>query len=122
MASCPPQGPKVSLDTFLSRLPACVVHSGRVIDIRSGIADTLQVGLTIPFACTIAFRRLILMLLLMQGGGGGGGGGVTLVETPVLQEIRSRLDVTEGLRPPTPSHTTTLRVKSEQGEQVMCDY
>ena len=120
MASCPPQGPKVSLDTFLSRLPACVVHSGRVIDIRSGIADTLQVGLTISYACTIAFRRSILMLLLMQGGGGGGG--VTLVETPVLQEIRSRLDVTESLRPPTPSHTTTLRVKSEQGEQVMCDY
>ena len=43
---------------------------------------------------------------------------MTLVETPVLQEIRSRLDVTEGLRPPTPSHTTTLRVKSEQDEQV----
>ena len=40
------------------------------------------------------------------------------METPVLQEIRSRLDVTEGLRPPTPSHTTTLRVKSEQDEQV----
>ena len=60
------------------------------------------------------------MLLLMQGGGGGGG--VTLVETPVLQEIRSRLDVTEGLRPPTPSHTTTLRVKSEQGEQVYMYY
>lgn len=40
------------------------------------------------------------------------------METPVLQEIRSRLDLTEDLRPPTPSHTTTLRVKSEQAEQV----
>ena len=40
------------------------------------------------------------------------------METPVLQEIRSRLDLTEDLRPPTPSHTTTLRVRSEQAEQV----
>ena len=36
-------GPKVPLDQFLRRLPESVVHNGRVIDIRSGIAQTLQV-------------------------------------------------------------------------------
>ena len=43
---------------------------------------------------------------------------VTLVETPVLQEIKSRLDLSEDLRPPTPSHLTTLRIKSELGDQM----
>ncbi len=36
-------GPKVPLQTFLSRLPASVVRGGRVVDIRSGVADTIQV-------------------------------------------------------------------------------
>ena len=36
-------GPKVSLDKFLKKLPESVVHNGRVIDIRSGIVQTLQV-------------------------------------------------------------------------------
>ena len=58
-----PTGPKLSLDTFLSRLPACVVHSGRVIDIRSGIADTLQVGLTILYNHMVAVMMLLVMLL-----------------------------------------------------------
>ena len=40
------------------------------------------------------------------------------METPVLQEIKSRLDVSEDLRPPTPAHLTTLRIKSENGDQV----
>ena len=36
-------GPRVQLDQFLKRLPESVVHNGRVIDIRSGIAQSLQV-------------------------------------------------------------------------------
>ena len=43
---------------------------------------------------------------------------VTLVETPALQEIKDRLDLSEDLRPPTPGHLTTLRVKSELGDQM----
>ena len=57
-----PTGPKLSLDTFLSRLPSCVVHSGRVIDIRSGIADTLQVGLTILYNHMVAVMMLVILL------------------------------------------------------------
>ena len=36
----------------------------------------------------------------------------------MLQEIKSRLDVSEDLRPPTPGHLTTLRIKSELGDQM----
>ena len=43
---------------------------------------------------------------------------MTLIETPALQEIRSRLDLSEDLRPPTPGHLTTLRIKSELGDQM----
>ena len=43
---------------------------------------------------------------------------MTLVETPALQEIKSRLDLSEDLRPPTPGHLTTLRIKSELGDQM----
>ena len=43
---------------------------------------------------------------------------VTLVEMPALQEIKSRLDLSKDLRPPTPGHLTTLRIKSELGDQM----
>lgn len=41
-----------------------------------------------------------------------------LVETGVLEEMRSRLELAEDERPPTPAHLATLRVKTEDGEQV----
>ncbi len=43
---------------------------------------------------------------------------MTLVETDVLEEMKSRLDLTEEVRPPTPSSLTTLRIKAETGEHV----
>lgn len=36
----------------------------------------------------------------------------------MLQEIKSRLDLNEDSRPPTPGNLTTLRIKSELGEQM----
>lgn len=41
-----------------------------------------------------------------------------LVETQVVEAMKNRLELTEAQRPPTPSHLTTLRVKTEDGEQV----
>lgn len=38
-------GPKLSLETFLTRLPATIVKGGRVVSIRSGIAETLKVSI-----------------------------------------------------------------------------
>ena len=37
-------GPKLSLERFLTNLPATVVKGGRVVDIRSGVAETLKVN------------------------------------------------------------------------------
>lgn len=42
-----------------------------------------------------------------------------LVETEVLEEMKSRLELAECQRPPTPCNLSTLRVKTEGGEQVM---
>ena len=36
----------------------------------------------------------------------------------MLQEIKSRLDLSEDQRPPTPGHLTTLRIKSELGDKM----
>ena len=37
-------GKKLSMDQFLSKMPQSVVRKGRVLDIRAGIKDTLQVS------------------------------------------------------------------------------
>lgn len=56
------------------------------------------------------------MYVSMQGGGGVPS--LQLVETAALEEMQSRLSVREMDRPPTPSHLTTLRVKTRDGDQV----
>lgn len=37
-------GPKMSVESFLSRLPASVVKSGRVLDVRAGVAEAIYVS------------------------------------------------------------------------------
>ena len=37
-------GPSVPLNTFLSRLPQCVVKGGKIIDVRSGVQDVIKVS------------------------------------------------------------------------------
>ena len=37
-------GASVPLNTFLSRLPQCVVKGGKIIDVRSGVQDVLKVS------------------------------------------------------------------------------
>ena len=37
-------GPKLSVENFLSRLPASVVKGGRVLDVRAGVAEVLHVS------------------------------------------------------------------------------
>ena len=37
-------GPKISVENLLSRLPASVVKGGRVLDVRAGVAEVLQVS------------------------------------------------------------------------------
>ena len=38
-------GPKVSMENFLSKLPPSVVKGGRVLDVRAGVAEVLQVSI-----------------------------------------------------------------------------
>ena len=37
-------GPKLSVESFLSRLPASVVKGGRVLDVRAGVAEAIHVS------------------------------------------------------------------------------
>lgn len=83
---------QLSLDQFLNKLPQSVVRSGRVLNIRSDIRDSLQ--------------------------GGHKPSMLKLVETEVLEQMRSRLEVAESERPPTPAHLSTLCIKAENGEQT----
>ena len=58
--------PSVSKDTFLNRLPKSVIHHGRVIDIRAGLASQLTTEVE--------------------------GVKVAVVETPVVEEMQQRLN------------------------------
>merc|ERR1719272_1420201 len=84
--------PTVSAESFLNRLPKQVIRGGRVIDIRSGIAGQVSTG------------------------GSTGQVKVAVVETPVVTEMKQRLDE-QGTaqevieRPVTPSDTATIQVK-----------
>jgi len=80
-----------SVDQFLSRLPQSVIKDGKIIDVRSGIANVIK--------------------------GGEGHSDVKVLDTPVLQEIKSRR--TDGPRPQSgTTQVSTLRIKSETGEMT----
>lgn len=44
-------GPTIPLNTFLSRLPQCIVRGGKIIDVRNGIQNALQVGNCYLYLC-----------------------------------------------------------------------
>ena len=37
-------GPTIPLNTFLSQLPQCVIRGGKIMDVRNGIQNVLQVS------------------------------------------------------------------------------
>ena len=43
---------------------------------------------------------------------------LTVVDTPVVVEMKERLAIEKRKRPPTPRNLTTLRIKSERGDHV----
>ncbi|XP_013409102.1 UBX domain-containing protein 11 [Lingula anatina] len=87
-------GPKLTVDQFLHRLPQNVIKNGKVIDIRGSIANTVG------------------------GKGEDKQNSVTLVETDVVKEMKERLDMDQSSRPPSARNLTTLRIKSESGDQT----
>ncbi|XP_069130862.1 UBX domain-containing protein 11-like isoform X3 [Argopecten irradians] len=86
-------GRKLSTEQFLSKLPKNVVKDGKVIDIRDSVNNTLKGGTsTVP--------------------------PVTVVDTDVVKDMRKRLEIEESRRPSTPRDISTLRVKSDSGNQT----
>ena len=53
-------GKRLSMEQFLSKLPQSVVKSGRVLDIRSSIKNTLQVSTTMSRNLVHVFRSVKL--------------------------------------------------------------
>ncbi|XP_028409932.1 UBX domain-containing protein 11-like [Dendronephthya gigantea] len=85
----------VPVEKFLDRLPPSVIRNGKIIDIRSGIENTLK-----------------------GSSDGSKEGLVSVIDTPVIQEIKSRTQ-SGGQRPQSVSYdVTTLRIKSEKGDQT----
>lgn len=89
--SQPPGQRQQSMEQFLSRLPQSVIKEGKIIDVRSGVASVIK--------------------------GGAGHSDVKVLDTPALQDIKTRS--ASGPRPQSGSpQVTTLRIKSESGEMT----
>ncbi|CAB3977295.1 UBX domain-containing 11-like [Paramuricea clavata] len=87
---------KVPVEKFLERLPPSVIKNGKIIDIRSGIENTIKAGSSAGFKESQ----------------------VTVIDTPVIQEIKTRVQ-SGGDRPLSVNYNvTTLRIKSEKGDQT----
>jgi len=80
-------------DNFLSKLPSSVIREGRIVDIREGVKENLTHVEEVK-------------------------NDVIVVETDVVKEMKSRLVIPKQNRPPTPGKYTTLRIKSENGNNT----
>nr|XP_014342678.1 PREDICTED: UBX domain-containing protein 11 isoform X1 [Latimeria chalumnae] len=87
-------GRKLSVEQFLNKLPKTVIKGGKIIDIRNSVKAELQ------------------------GSSGQQSTSVVLIETPVLITMKERLKMDEQSRPPSAKEISTLRLKSENGEQT----
>ncbi|XP_029427107.1 UBX domain-containing protein 11 isoform X2 [Rhinatrema bivittatum] len=87
-------GPKLTMEQFLNKLPRAVIQDGKVLDIRGPIQEALR------------------------GTGGTQKSSIVLVETPSLTAMKERLEMDEENRPPSASNISTLRIKSESGDQT----
>ncbi|KAJ8027363.1 UBX domain-containing protein 11 [Holothuria leucospilota] len=93
-----PPGIQMSMDQFLNKLPSSVMKDGKVINIRSGVADNMKDK---SESCK-----------------------VTVIETPAVSDVRENISstrpITSGSRPSSSqaSRITTLRIKSESGNHT----
>ncbi|XP_069751540.1 UBX domain-containing protein 11 isoform X4 [Narcine bancroftii] len=84
---------KLSVEQFLHQLPKTIIRAGKAFDIRGEIKTLLQIP---PKATDES---------------------ITLIETPCLLALKERLEVREEFSP-TLRNTSTLRIKSENGEKT----
>lgn len=87
------QGYRQSVDNFLSNLPSSVIKSGKIVDIRDGLKETLQGN---------PIRK----------------NDVIICETEAVEEMKLRMTSSRQSRPSTAISITTLRIKSETGSQT----
>ena len=86
---------KVPVEKFLERLPPSVIKNGKIVDVRSGIEN--------------AIKRSAEDNKESQ---------VSVIDTPVIQEIKSRAQSGTD-RPLSASYNVaTLRIKSQKGDQT----
>jgi len=88
------EGQKYSTENFLSKLPSSVLKNGKIIDIRGDLRESLQEN-------NQSTKH-----------------NVVVIETDVVRNMKSRLTNGRRSRPQTPSNITTLRIKSETGEET----
>lgn len=86
-------GRTVSTEQFLNKLPKSVVKGGKIVDIRNSLNEHITGDKKEKQA-------------------------VTVVETDTVNELKKRLELEESVRPSTPRNITTLRIKSETGNQT----
>ncbi|XP_074659681.1 UBX domain-containing protein 11-like [Tubulanus polymorphus] len=83
----------LSREQFLTKLPSSVIKNGKIIDIRGSISNTLSGGPDAP-------------------------GSVKLLQTKAVVDMKQRLNVNEDDRPVSARDVTTLRIKSETGDET----
>ncbi|XP_052088934.1 UBX domain-containing protein 11-like isoform X3 [Mytilus californianus] len=86
-------GKTLTKDQFLNKLPQSVVKGGKIVDIRNTLNEHLSDKKSDKPV-------------------------VTVVETETVNELKKRLELEESVRPSTPRNITTLRIKSETGNQT----
>ncbi|CAC5409942.1 unnamed protein product [Mytilus coruscus] len=86
-------GKTLTKDQFLNKLPQSVVKGGKIVDIRNTLNEHLSDKKSDKPV-------------------------VTVVETETVNELKTRLELEESVRPSTPRNITTLRIKSETGNQT----
>lgn len=84
----------LSKDQFLNKLPKSVVKGGKIVDIRGPLNEHLS------------------------GDKAEKQQSVTVVETDTVNDLKKRLELEESVRPDTPRDITTLRIKSETGNNT----
>ena len=87
---------KVPVEKFLESLPPSIIKNGKIVDIRSGIENAIK-----------------------ESAGHNRDTQVSVIDTPVIKEIKSRAQSGGPDRPLSASYNVaTLRIKSEQGDQT----
>ncbi|XP_035807890.1 UBX domain-containing protein 11 isoform X2 [Amphiprion ocellaris] len=86
-------GKKLTTDQFLNKLPKLVVKGGRVIDVRDSVRATLQ-------------------------GSSAESSSVILIDTPALQAVTERQQISSAVQLPSAHDIITLKLRSEDGNHT----